>query len=99
MPVPVPSGVVFSYNSFVFGPYCKTTVTEEPMTGDNRTVKYSKITIKANGFITSLDADAFAAAQTPPLAAGLPLGPSGEFLALFSARATSALSHNDFRVD
>jgi hypothetical protein len=81
MPVPVPAGVVFSYNGYTFGPYIKTNVTEEAVAGSgDRQVKYSKFTIKVDGWLTQADADAFAAAQNPPLASGLTL--DGFMLAL-----------------
>ena len=56
MPISMPAGVVFSYNGWTFGPYCSTKVREEPVTsGDNRTVKYSRITIEVTGWITQND--------------------------------------------
>lgn len=72
--VPVPAGVVLSYGGYTFGPYVKTKATGKPIPGSgDRTVKYTQWTITVNGWLTQADADAFAAAQRPPLASGLTL--------------------------
>ncbi len=58
MPPPIPSGVLFTYNGFEFPVNVKTKVTEEPvMSGDERQVKYSKITISVSGYITQDEVD------------------------------------------
>jgi len=58
--VPVPTGTVLSYNGYTFGAYVKTSVTREPvMSGDDRVVKYWKVTIHVSGWLTQEDADNF----------------------------------------
>ena len=70
MAMRIPTDTFFSYNSVTFPVTVKTKVVEEPITsGDNRVVKWSKITISAAGYITQADADAMAGALAP----GLPL--------------------------
>lgn len=60
MPMTNPDGVIFAYAGYTFPPWIKTKVTEEPVTsGDNRTVKISKITISASGWITQTDVNDF----------------------------------------
>ncbi len=62
MTVPIPEGTEFSYNGFTFPVNCITKVTEEPIpSGDNRVIKYSRITINVTGWITQTDMDSFAA--------------------------------------
>lgn len=60
-----PAGVAMKYNGFTFPTNIRTKVTEEPVqSGDNRTVKYSKLTISVSGFITQAEADALGLAGT-----------------------------------
>lgn len=63
MALPVPDGVACVYNTIVFPANIRTKIVEEPVSsGDNRTVKYSRITIEINGFWTQDEADEMAGA-------------------------------------
>lgn len=60
-----PAGVAMKYNGFTFPTNIRTKVSEEPVqSGDNRQVKYSKLTISVSGFITQIEADALGLAGT-----------------------------------
>lgn len=58
--LPVPDGVECSYNGYAFNASIRSKVFKEHVTsGDNRTVKYSKITITITGVMTQEDVDAY----------------------------------------
>ncbi len=60
-----PTGIAMEYNGLTFPTNMRTKVSEEPMqSGDNRQVKYSKLTISVSGFITQTEADALELADT-----------------------------------
>jgi hypothetical protein len=60
--IAVPDNVEFAYNGFFFNSSVRTKVTEEPIaSGDNRVVKYSKISIHTTGVITQDDVNDYAA--------------------------------------
>jgi hypothetical protein len=70
--VPVPSGSVFAYNGWTFGPYTKTRFIEKPITSaDNRTVKFSELTFNTSGWLTQVEADAANAAAGGSLDAAM----------------------------
>jgi hypothetical protein len=71
MGLPIPAGVVFSYNGFVFPSNVRTKVKEDPVqSGDNRVVKYSKIGIHVAGYITIDDAGTIHTAKSITIASG-----------------------------
>lgn len=60
----VPDGIECSYNGYAFNASIRSKVFKEHVTsGDNRTVKYSKITITITGVMTQDDVNAYEIAQ------------------------------------
>lgn len=59
MPLPIPADVFCSYNSVTFPSNIRTKAILTPVTsGDNRTVKCTRLKVQVSGFLTQADADA-----------------------------------------